>query len=58
MNLQQYVNKVQEWIDQGRLELPPGAQVIVHSQNGGFYTEVVYTNTTQPPVALAADIVL
>lgn len=58
MNLQQYVNKVQQWIDQGRLELPPGAQVLVHSEDGGFYTEVIHTDSNQPPTARAADIIL
>lgn len=58
MTLQQYVNKIQSWIDQGRFELPPGAQVLVHVQDGGFYTEVVYTDKNLPPVAKPAAITL
>ena len=56
MKLQQYVNKVQEWIDQGRLQLPQGAHALIKEEEGSFYVSVVHTKNTYDPFAKAASL--
>ena len=57
MKLQQYINKVQQWIDQGRLVLPEGCKALVKKdENGSFYVEIVHSDENHSPLAKAEAI--
>lgn len=50
--MQEYIQKVKEWIEQGRLSLPPGSVAIVQQKEEGsseFVLEVEFTDKDHPP---------